>query len=288
MKNTFILVPTYNEISNIEKLLDEVTLAVPDATIVILDDNSPDMTWKYVQERAKKNKKIILNLSEKKGGIGKAYLRGFAFALSKGAEQIVQLDADLSHNPKDIPDMLELSRTYDLVIGSRYKNGVNVINWPMRRVMLSYFANYFVNSVTGVHISDCTSGFKCFTRKALSSIRFEKIISDGYIFQVEMNLICQKLGFKIYEKPIVFRERASGFSKMASGIISEAFFKTLMLRLKRFESYRRKETDDKGKKTEEVKTAKKNTKSEKTSKNESAKKTVKSKKGKVKKKPKNF
>lgn len=247
MKGTFILVPTYNEISNIEKLLDEVTAAVPQANIVILDDNSPDMTWKYVKERAKKNKKIMLNLSEKKGGIGKAYIRGFSFALSKGAERIVQLDADLSHNPKDIPDMLELSKSYDLVIGSRYKNGVNVINWPMRRVMLSYFANYFVNFVTGVHISDCTSGFKCFTRKALSSIRLEKIISDGYIFQVEMNLICKKLGFTIYEKPIIFRERASGFSKMATGIISEAFFKTLMLRLKRFESYRRKEGDEKKK-----------------------------------------
>ena len=231
-KKIFILVPTYNEISNIEKLLDQLTGIVPNAHIIVLDDNSPDFTWKYVEERSKKEKNIILNKFQKKGGIGKAYLRGFRQALDLGATHIVQMDADLSHNPEDLPDMISLADKYDLVLGSRYKKGINVINWPMKRVLLSYSANRFVKVITGLKINDSTSGFKCFRREVLESIRLEKVISDGYIFQVEMTVIAYKLGFSIYEKSIVFRERASGFSKMAGSIILEAFFKTLLLRLK--------------------------------------------------------
>ena len=229
---TLVIIPTYNEIHNIRKLLPHIMNSYPEVDILIVDDNSPDGTAGYVKNLSEMNQKVYLLLREKKMGLGTAYVAGFKFMLSNGYEAAVQMDADFSHDPMEIQKFLEKLKECDLVIGSRYINGVRVINWPIRRLLLSYFANLYTRVVTGMPIKDGTGGFKCFRRKVLQSINLDAIHSNGYSFQIEMNFKAWKKGFKLAEMPITFVDRIQGTSKMSKKIVREAVLMVWKLRLK--------------------------------------------------------
>ena len=216
--------PTYNEKKNIAELINRITLIPTEVDLLIIDDNSPDGTADIVKSYMVENKHIFILEREKKLGLGTAYCEGFQWALDRGYDLIVQIDADLSHNPDDILRMVEMSKSSDLVIGSRYIGGVNVINWPMRRLLLSYFANLYAKFLIRFPIKDSTGGFKCLHRKVLESIDLKTINSQGYSFQIEMNFLAWVKGFKIQEIPIVFTDRTVGESKMNRGIVIEAIW----------------------------------------------------------------
>ena len=220
--NTLVISPTYNEKKNINELIKKIFRLNSSLHLLIVDDNSPDGTADIVKHAMKTNDKIHLIERERKLGLGTAYCRGFEYALRNGYDCIVQIDADLSHNPEDILRLIKSSETYDLVIGSRYHEGVNVINWPMSRLLLSYFANLYARLLTRVPIRDLTAGFKCFRREALEVIDLKNIRSEGYSFQIEMNFLVYNKGFQITEIPIVFTDRNVGESKMSRQIIYEA------------------------------------------------------------------
>ena len=232
MADTAIVVPTYNERQNIERLISAILEAGPEISVLIVDDNSPDGTAALVEAIASKNPRVRLLKRPGKMGLGSAYIAGFRDALEHGAEIVVQMDAAFSHDPRHIPDFLEAIKTSDLVVGSRYMNGVNVVNWPIQRLLLSYFANVYTRVITGLPVHDATSGFKCFRRKVLETIDLDGIISDGYCFQIEMTFRSWRKGFKVAEIPIVFVERRSGASKMSKHIIWEAMWKVWWFRLK--------------------------------------------------------
>jgi dolichol-phosphate mannosyltransferase len=227
---TVVVIPTYNEKDNIEKVAAEVLCQAESIHLLIVDDNSPDGTGVIVDRMAADNARIEVLHRKGKLGLGSAYREGFRFALSWGADYVVEMDADFSHDPVMLPRFLEKMTEYDLVIGSRYLNGVSVVNWPLRRLMLSYFANVYTRIVTGLKISDCTSGFKCFKRQVLESIDLNRIKSDGYSFQIEMNYRCVEKGFRVGEIPIIFIDRHAGSSKMSKRIIREAV--TIVWKLK--------------------------------------------------------
>lgn len=231
---SLIIIPTYNELENIGKLLPILmTMYVEDSVdVLIVDDNSPDGTANFVKEFGQKNDRVKLLTREKKMGLGTAYCAGFKFAIHEGYDYIFEMDADFSHDPKEIKNFLTAIRENDLVIGSRYLTGVNVINWPMRRLMLSYFANYYTRYVTGLPLHDSTGGFKCFRREVLESIELDKITSNGYAFQIEMNFKAWKKGFRIKEIPIIFYDREKGNSKMSKKIVREAVLLVWKLRFK--------------------------------------------------------
>ena len=214
--------PTYNEKKNIAELINRITLISTAIDLLIIDDNSPDGTADIVKSYMVENKHIFILEREKKLGLGTAYCEGFKWALDRGYDLIVQIDADLSHNPDDIPRMVEMSKSADLIIGSRYIDGVNVINWPMRRLLLSYCANLYARILIHFPIKDSTGGFKCFKRDVLESIDLSKIYSEGYSFQIEMNFLTWINRFKILEIPIVFTDRTVGESKMNRAIVIEA------------------------------------------------------------------
>ena len=216
--------PTYNEKKNISELINRISLLPLEVDLLIVDDNSPDGTADIVKNIMIQNKNTHILEREKKLGLGTAYCEGFQWALDRGYDLIVQIDADLSHNPDDILRMIEISKSSDLVIGSRYISGVNVINWPMRRLLLSYFANLYAKFLIRFPIKDSTGGFKCWHRKVLDSIDLKTINSQGYSFQIEMNFLAWVKGFKIQEIPIVFTERTVGESKMNRGIVIEAIW----------------------------------------------------------------
>ena len=216
--------PTYNEKKNISELINRISKLPLDIDLLIIDDNSPDGTADIIKTIMSENKSIHLLEREKKLGLGTAYCEGFQWALERGYDLIVQIDADLSHNPDDILRMVEMSNSSDLVIGSRYIGGVNVINWPMRRLLLSYFANLYAKLLIQFPIKDSTGGFKCFQRKVLESIDLKMINSQGYSFQIEINFLAWIKGFKIKEIPIVFTDRTVGESKMNRGIVIEAIW----------------------------------------------------------------
>lgn len=226
-----VVIPTYNERDNIEKLVNEIFGLNLDIHILIVDDNSPDGTGDIADILAKKHDKVHVIHRQGKMGLGSAYIAGFKYALDAGAEKILEMDADFSHNPDRLPHFIEKSEEYDLVIGSRYLNGVSVVNWPIRRLMLSYFANVYTRVITGLRISDCTGGFKCFNRKVLEVIDLDKIRSDGYSFQIEMNFRCVENGFKVGEIPIIFIDRHAGTSKMSRKIVREAVVMVWRLRV---------------------------------------------------------
>jgi dolichol-phosphate mannosyltransferase len=232
LAETAIVVPTYNERQNIERLISAILEAGPEISVLIVDDNSPDGTAELVDAIAAKNPRVRCLKRQGKMGLGSAYITGFRNALEHGAEIVVQMDADFSHDPLHIPDFLEAIKTSDLVVGSRYLNGVNVVNWPIQRLLLSYFANVYTRVITGMPLHDATSGFKCFRRKVLEAIDLDRIISDGYCFQIEMTFRTWRKGFKVVEIPIVFVERRSGTSKMSKRIIWEAIWKVWWFRLK--------------------------------------------------------
>ncbi len=216
--------PTYNEKKNISELINRISKLPLNIDLLIIDDNSPDGTADIIKTIMSENKSIHLLEREKKLGLGTAYCEGFQWALERGYDLIVQIDADLSHNPDDILRMVEMSNSSDLVIGSRYIGGVNVINWPMRRLLLSYFANLYAKLLIQFPIKDSTGGFKCFQRKVLESIDLKRINSQGYSFQIEINFLAWIKGFKIKEIPIVFTDRTVGESKMNRSIVIEAIW----------------------------------------------------------------
>lgn len=229
---TLIIIPTYNELDNLPKLLPEVLSRNEDINVLVVDDNSPDGTAAYVEKEMQLNNRLHLIKRASKQGLGTAYIAGFKYALQNNFDFIFEMDADFSHDPKEIPKFLNEINNYDLIIGSRYITGVNVINWPMRRLLLSWFANLYTRFITGMPIHDATGGFKCFKRKVLESIDLDKVRSNGYAFQIEMNFKAWKKGFKIKEIPIIFVDRMKGKSKMSKKIVREAVTMVWKLRLK--------------------------------------------------------
>lgn len=227
-----VIIPTYNEIENIIRIIDTVHNVDGDIHVLVVDDNSPDGTAAEVKKRMEADDRIHLLERPGKMGLGTAYCDGFKFALDHGYEAIFEMDADFSHDPKEIPSFLKEIEKHDLVIGSRYITGVNVINWPLSRLMLSYFANLYTRIITGMPIKDATGGFKCFRAEALKKIDLSAIRTNGYGFQIEMNYRLWKNGARIKEIPIIFIDRRSGVSKMSKGIILEAII--LVWKLKFF------------------------------------------------------
>ena len=231
-QRALIVVPTYNEKQNIQHLIKEIfNLQIPNLDIMIVDDNSPDGTTEIVKNLQGKFANLYILQRKEKLGLGSAYVAGFQKALEKDYDYLFEMDADFSHDPKEIPNFLSAIQTNDLVIGSRYIHGVNVINWPLSRLFLSYGANVYTQIITGMKIKDSTSGFKCYRREVLEAINLSKVSSDGYSFQMETNFKAWKKGFRIKEIPIVFVDRMVGTSKMSKKIIREAIWEVWKLRL---------------------------------------------------------
>lgn len=229
---SLVIIPTYNELENIPKLIPAVLSQDDSIDVLIVDDASPDGTGKFIEEEMKKNQRLHLIKREKKMGLGTAYIAGFKYALDKGYDFIFEMDADFSHDPNEIKNFLTEINDCDLVLGSRYIHGIRVLNWPMRRLLLSFFASVYTRVITGMPIRDATGGFKCFRRKVLESINLDKVKSNGYSFQIEMTFKAYKKGFKIKEIPIVFVDRIKGKSKMSKKIVREAVVMVWKLRLR--------------------------------------------------------
>lgn len=219
---SIVCIPTYNESDNILRIIDAIHDVVADLHVLVIDDGSPDGTAKLVRQRMSTDDRIHIIERSGKLGLGTAYCAGFAEALRLGYDRILQMDADFSHDPKELPRFLEAAESYDLIIGSRYVSGVNVINWPMSRLLLSWFANVYTRTITRMPIADATGGFKCFRSDVLSKIDLSAIRSNGYAFQIEMNYRAWRLGARITELPIIFVDRVSGESKMSKNIVYEA------------------------------------------------------------------
>ena len=217
-----VVIPTYNERDNIERLIGEILSRDEGIEVLVVDDHSPDGTGEIVDRLVRCTPRLHVLHRPGKLGLGSAYREGFRIALGKGAEYVMEMDADFSHDPAMIPIFLENMKYYDVVIGSRYLNGISVVNWPLSRLALSCFANFYTRVITGLRISDCTGGFKCFRREVLESIDLKRIKSDGYSFQIEMNYRCAERGFRIGEIPIIFIDRHAGRSKMSKKIVREA------------------------------------------------------------------
>ena len=226
-----VISPTYNERKNIKRLVDMVLGENPEFHLLIVDDNSPDGTGGKVEKLRKKYTNLFLETRSKKSGLGTAYIFGFKWALKDNYDYVIQMDADLSHNPKDLSLMVKKLKEYDLVIGSRYIKGISVVNWPLRRLMLSYGANAYSRVVTGMPIMDGTGGFKAWKSNVLASIDLDSVKSQGYSFQIEMNFRAWVKGYKIKEIPIIFSDRTIGQSKMSRTIVYEAIFMVWRLRI---------------------------------------------------------
>lgn len=230
-EKSLVIIPTYNELENMPKLIPAVLSQDENVHILIVDDNSPDGTAKFVEEQAAKNNRVHLIKREKKTGLGTAYIAGFKYALQNDYNYILEMDADFSHDPSEIKIFLVAIKENDLVLGSRYINGVRVLNWPMRRLLLSFFASIYTRLITGLPVHDATGGYKCFRRRVLEAIDLDKVRSNGYSFQIEMTFKAYAKGFKIKEIPIVFIDRVKGKSKMSRKIVREAVIMVWKLRL---------------------------------------------------------
>ena len=233
--DSIVIIPTYNEKENIESIIRAVlTLEEHAFHILVIDDGSPDGTAQIVKNLMAGEFSDEVHLLERKGklGLGTAYITGFKWAIEHNYDFIFEMDADFSHDPKDLPRLYNAcaKEGYDLAIGSRYVSGVNVVNWPMGRVLMSYYASKYVRCITGVPINDTTAGFKCYRRKVLETIDLDAIRFKGYAFQIEMKFTTYKLGFKIKEVPVIFVNRRLGTSKMSGGIFGEALFGVIRLR----------------------------------------------------------
>ena len=222
MKRSLVIIPTYNEADNVLKIIPEVLAQDEGFHVLIVDDNSPDGTSNLVKEMQKSNSRIHLLERPSKRGLGTAYVAGFKYALSHEFDFAFEMDADFSHDPKSLLTLLAKTEECDLVIGSRYISGVNVVNWPMSRLILSYAANMYTRFVTGLPVRDATAGFKCYRRAVLESLDLDAITSNGYSFQIETNFMAWKKGFRVCEVPIVFVDRRAGVSKMSKHIVYEA------------------------------------------------------------------
>jgi dolichol-phosphate mannosyltransferase len=222
MNKTLVVVPTYNERENLPPLSQRL-LALPTAVdLLVVDDNSPDGTGKVADELAAKHPAIHVLHRQEKNGLGRAYIAGFKWALDQGYEFVFELDGDFSHNPDDIPMFLEAAREADLVLGSRYLNGIRIINWPLSRLMLSKSAAKYVQIITGMPFTDPTGGYKCFRRRALQALDLEQVRSNGYSFQIELTHKLWRQGLRVVEVPIIFTDRFQGHSKMSGHIVREA------------------------------------------------------------------
>ena len=235
MADALVIIPTYNEIENISNIIDAVISQPETFDVLIIDDGSPDGTASVVREKMKQYDGRVF-LEERKGklGLGTAYIHGFKWAKRHGYEYVIEMDADFSHNPNDLPKLYKACKEEgaDLSIGSRYISGVNVVNWPMGRVLMSYYASAYVRIVTGMNVRDTTAGFVCYKRRVLDTLDLDKIEFKGYAFQIEMKFKAYTHGFKIKEVPIIFVNRELGTSKMNSSIFGEAVFGVIKLRLR--------------------------------------------------------
>ena len=235
MTDTIVIIPTYNEIENIEAIIKAVFSQSDTIHVLVVDDNSPDLTGLKVKELQKEfPDRLFLEVRKLKSGLGTAYIHGFKWCLKKSYQYIFEMDADFSHDPKDLVKLYHTCHVgdADLAIGSRYITGVNVVNWPMSRVLMSYFASRYVRIITGMKIHDTTAGFVCYRRKVLETIDLEAIKFVGYAFQIEMKFKAYLKEFKITEVPVIFTDRTLGESKLSSGIISEAIFGVISMKLK--------------------------------------------------------
>jgi len=235
MQDTLVIIPTYNEKENIENIIRATFSQKKPFDILVVDDSSPDGTNDIVKELQKEFKEnLFLEIREEKTGLGAAYIHGFKWALKKNYEYIIEMDADFSHDPKDLIRLYEACDVggADLTVGSRYSKGVNVVNWSMKRVLLSYFASKYVQFVTGIPIHDTTAGFVCYKRKVLETMRLDKIQFVGYAFQIEMKFKAWKRGFNLKEVSVIFTDRTLGESKMSKTIITEAIFGIIAMRFK--------------------------------------------------------
>jgi dolichol-phosphate mannosyltransferase len=242
--DSVIIIPTYNEKENIEKIIRKVFSLEKEFDVLIVEDNSPDGTANIVKSLMTEFPERLF-IEERKGklGLGTAYIHGFKWALNRTYEFVFEMDADFSHNPDDLIRLYDACKNKggDVAIGSRYINGVNVVNWPMGRVLMSYYASAYVRLITRMKIRDTTAGFKCYTRKVLENIEFEKVKFTGYAFQIEMKFTAWKLGYNIIEVPIIFTDRTEGQSKMSKGIFKEAIMGVISLKMKSwFRTYKRK------------------------------------------------
>ena len=233
MSKNLVIIPTYKEKDNIEKIIRKVFSLKVDFNILIIDDNSPDGTADIVKNLMTEfPNRLFIEERQGKLGLGTAYIHGFKYALQRDYEYIFEMDADFSHNPKDLVRLYEAcaDKGFDVAIGSRYISGANVVNWPLKRILISYWASFYVRMVTGMRIKDATAGFKCYRRKVLESINLDLIKFIGYAFQIEMKFTAWKHGFKITEVPIVFTDRTMGESKMSKHIFKEAFIGVLQMK----------------------------------------------------------
>lgn len=241
MNDTLVITPTYNEKENIENIIRKVFSLDKAFDMLIIEDNSPDGTADIVKHLMQEFPDRLF-IKERKGklGLGTAYLDGFRWGLEHGYEYMIEMDADFSHNPEDLPRLYEACSTGkgDVVVGSRYVDGkISVVNWPMGRLMMSFYASKYVRAVTGMKVMDATAGFVCYSRRVLEAIKFDKVKFVGYAFQIEMKYTATRLGFKIYEVPIIFTDRVLGTSKMSMKIFKEAFFGVFNLRLRNWKNY---------------------------------------------------
>lgn len=237
MKDSLVLIPTYNERENIEAIIRKVMSLPHPFHVLVIDDGSPDGTADIVRALQQEYPlRVLLEVRQGKLGLGTAYIHGFKYALKNGYEYIFEMDADFSHNPEDLIRLYQAcaQEGYDMAIGSRYIQGVNVVNWPMNRVLMSWFASLYVRLITGMPIADTTAGFKCYRRIVLKTIQLNKIRFVGYAFQIEMKFLTYKYGFKIKEVPIIFTDRTKGVSKMSSGIFKEAVLGVLKMKVNSF------------------------------------------------------
>lgn len=235
MNNGIVIIPTYNEIENIEAIIRAVFLLDTAFDVLVVDDNSPDGTAQKVKElQAEYPEQLNLEVRAGKSGLGTAYVHGFKWAIEKKYEYIFEMDADFSHNPQDLEKLYDACvKGADVAIGSRYVTGVNVVNWPLNRVLMSYYASAYVRAITGMTIRDATAGFICYRRKVLESVDLDRIKFVGYAFQIEMKYRAFANGFNIIEVPIIFTDRTKGESKMSNAIIKEAIFGVVALRMKK-------------------------------------------------------
>ena len=235
MENAVVIIPTYNEIENIEAIIKAVFEQSDFVNILVVDDNSPDLTALKVKELQKEfPERLFIEIRKEKSGLGTAYIHGFKWALKNNYDYIFEMDADFSHNPEDLIKLYNACHLeqYDVAIGSRYIKGVNVVNWPMNRVLMSYIASIYVRIITGMKIHDTTAGFVCYKRKVLESLDLNKIKFIGYAFQIEMKFKAYLKKFNIVEIPVIFTDRTKGQSKLSSGIISEAIFGVISMKIK--------------------------------------------------------
>lgn len=228
-----VIIPTYNEKDNIPVIVEQVLARDPSIEVLVIDDNSPDGTGRIVDGMVAGDRRVHVIHRPGKMGLGTAYVTGFKWALSQQYDLVCEMDADFSHPPATLNLFLEKIKDYDLVIGSRYISGINVVNWPLKRLLLSYFANIYARVVTGVPVRDLTAGFKCYRRKVLEAINLDKIKSNGYAFQIEMHFNAYYKGFTVREVPIIFEERKMGTSKMNKKIVYEAVWMVWRLQLLR-------------------------------------------------------